>query len=103
MSARMLAIFTLGLSSIGMSGCGESTAEREKRLKLMDEAREVGFAMGLAERCGLDHQWTRGMPSAYDDSTGEWKVAAAFQAGYAESRALDRPCVHGIAGRPPRR
>ena len=69
----------------------------------MDEAYEVGFAMGLAERCGLDRQWSRGMPSRYDDSLGEAQVASAFQSGYAEARALDRPCVHGIAGRSPRR
>lgn len=99
---RMGACCTLALSALAVAGCGESDAARSKRLKLMDEAREVGFAMGIAERCGLEHPWTRGMPSAYDDSLDGWKVASAFQSGYAESRAIDRPCIHGIAGRPPR-
>ena len=96
------ALQTIMVVSLALTGCGESDAERRERLQLMDEASEVGFAMGLAERCGLDHQWSRGMPSRYDDSLDESALASAFQSGYARARALDRPCINGIAGRAPR-
>ena len=86
--------------ALALGGCGESDSER---LRLMDEAYEVGFAMGIAERCGLDHRWSRDIPSRYDDSRDEWKMAAAFQSGYGQARALERPCIYGITGRPPRR
>lgn len=94
--------FTLALILAGLAGCGESDETKAKRLQLMDEAHEVGFAMGLAERCGLDHRWSRGMPSRYDESLDEWKMASAFRSGYEAARALERPCIYGITGRPPR-
>lgn len=100
---QAIPLLLLVLSAFVVAGCGESDADRSKRLELMDEAHEVGFAMGIAERCGLEHPWTRGMPSAYDDSLKEGAITSAFQSGYAESRRLDQPCIYGIAGRPPRR
>lgn len=94
----------IGLAiAVSLLGCGESDKAKAKRLQLMDEAHEVGFAMGLAERCGLDHRWSRDMPSRYDDSTGEGKLEAAFASGYGQARALERPCIYGITGRPQRR
>jgi hypothetical protein len=89
----------LVVGSFGLAGCGDS---EEERSRLLREAREGGFAMGIAERCGLEHQWSRGMPSRYDDSTGDGKIASAWQSGYSRARALDQPCIYGMEGRPPR-
>lgn len=90
----------LVLFAFAMAGCGESDAER---FQLLDEADEVGFAQGIAERCGLDYQWSKSAPSKYDDSMEEGKIASAWQAGYFRAKRLDEPCIHGIAGRAPRR
>jgi hypothetical protein len=100
---RSPTLLVLAVASFMLQGCGESDSERLERLQLMDEAQEVGFAMGLAERCGLEHQWSRNVPSRYDDSLGDSITASAFQSGYAEARGLDQPCIYGISGRAPRR
>jgi hypothetical protein len=96
---RMGVCCALALSALAMAGCGESDAARAERLNLMDEADEVGFAQGIAERCGLDYQWSRSVPSRYDDSLDEGEIASAWQSGYFRARDLDQACIYGIEGR----
>lgn len=97
-------VFLMGMVlTLAIAGCGSDGDEQLQAASMQEEAFEVGFAFGIAERCGLDHTWTRGMPSKYDDSRGSWVLAKAFHADYAKPRGLDKPCIYGIEGRPPRR
>lgn len=86
-----------------LAACGESRKAKTERLKLIDEAYEVGVAIGLAERCGLEYAWSSGVPKQYDDSLKSGAIASAFQSGYAYTRSLSFPCLNNSRGRPPRR
>lgn len=85
-----------------LAACDESTKAKTERLRLMDEAYEVGVAIGLAERCGLEYAWSSGVPKMYDDSLKRGNLASAFQSGYAYTRSLSFPCLNNSRGRPPR-
>jgi hypothetical protein len=80
----------------------ESDKAKAERNRLMDEAYEVGVAIGLAERCGIEHPWSAGVPKQYDDSLKSGSAATSFQSGYTYARSLTHPCVNGSRGRPPR-
>ena len=58
----------------------------------VDEAYDVGYDMGLADECSRRGVVKQPMPSAYDDSMGENKLASAFQDGYWAARNESRPC-----------
>lgn len=57
-----------------------------------DEAYRVGYDIGIADECGRHGVIKEPMPSAYDDSLGEGKLAAAFQSGYWAARNEASPC-----------
>lgn len=68
-----------------LAACSPSVGE-------LNEAYEVGFDLGLADRCTtLDRESMRA-PKAYDDSLGSGRLADAFSSGYAEAKSIGNPC-----------
>lgn len=91
MKSLSLAFVTLLIAS-----CGEDELLTAARA---DEARMVGYYIGIAERCGPDARHSKGIPSLYDDSRDDGKMSQAFLSGYQRALREDRPCIHGIQGR----
>ena len=58
----------------------------------VDEAYNVGYDMGLADECSRRGVVKQPMPSAFDDSLAEGKLASAFQSGYWAARNETHPC-----------
>lgn len=100
-SAKDRRILLLFAALTFLSAC-ESDKAKSERYRLMDEAYEVGVAIGLAERCGIEHPWSSGVPKQYDDSLKNGVIASAFQSGYSYTRSLSYPCLNGSRGRSPR-
>jgi hypothetical protein len=72
---------------MALAGCGDSGPT-------VDEAYRVGYDIGLSDECGRHGVRTEPMPSAYDDSLSEGKLASAFQDGYWTARNESRPCKY---------
>lgn len=68
-----------------LASCGKSGPTE-------DEAYNVGYDIGLADECSRRGVVKESMPSAYDDSLGDEKLASAFQSGYWAARNETQPC-----------
>lgn len=79
-----------------MVSCGQ---DERMEAALADEARWMGWYVGTAERCGPDVRHPLGIPSRYDDSLEEGRLASAFQDGYRRGVHEETPCVSGVPGR----
>jgi hypothetical protein len=82
---RLRNIFAVIGAVMLLANCGDSGPSE-------DEAYNVGYDMGLADECGRRGVVKQPMPSAYDDSLDEGKLASAFQSGYWAARNETRPC-----------
>jgi hypothetical protein len=79
---NILLILTAMLTQIS---CGESGPTES-------EAYNVGYDMGLADECSRRGVIKQPMPSAYDDSLKNNRLAQAFQSGYWAARNETTPC-----------
>lgn len=82
---RLRDIFAIIGAVMLLASCGDSGPSEE-------EAFHVGYDMGLADECSTRGVVKQPMPSAYDDSLDEGKLASAFQGGYWAARNETRPC-----------
>ena len=80
----LTAIVTIIMFSL--SGCGSKPSPSTS------EAYEVGFDLGIADRCGRTDRRSMQMPSAYDDSMGSGKLENAFSNGYNQAMSEANPC-----------
>lgn len=85
-STRFQGIRIIAISAImALASCGDSGPS-------LDEAYNVGYHMGLADKCSKRGVVKEPMPSAYDDSLGEGKLTSAFQSGYWTAWNESKPC-----------
>ena len=70
--------------SLFLVGCGRGPTPQE--------AFNVGFDLGIADRCGRINRSRTQMPSAYDDSMGRGRLEAAFSDGYNQAKRQPNAC-----------
>lgn len=73
-------------TSVLIASCGGGQKPTE------EEAYQVGFDLGIVDRCGPPNRRNQPMPAAYDDSLGSGKLEAAFSDGYNDAHAVQNPC-----------
>jgi hypothetical protein len=76
------------INAMLITSCGDSGHSGPS----VDEAYKVGYDTGLADECSKRGVIKEPMPSAYDDSLGEGKLADAFLSGYWDARNETQPC-----------
>lgn len=84
MNTRIKASAVVLCMSLILFGCGRGPTPQE--------AFNVGFDLGIADRCGRINRSGMQMPSAYDDSMGRGRLEAAFSDGYNQAKRQPNAC-----------